>query len=237
MSFARAREHDPNPDDSPHDDTDADTAAEALSPVSVPWPSQDPVHGRIRLRRFIDQDADMAIELSQDDYIPRIGSLPHCSSPEEGLAWVHRQRERHANGSGFSFAIVDEEAGRSVGNIGLWIKELAEGRAQAGYGIIPSARGRRNAADALTALLKFAWTIPNLHRVELHIEPWNVASVRTAELAGFEEEGLLRSHQAISGRRVDMLVFSAVREHGSSGAQPIPALPLGGPGGLDLHHG
>lgn len=173
----------------------------------------------------------MAVELSQDDYIPRIGSLPHRCSPAEGLAWVNRQLGRHANGTGFSFAIVDGEAGLPVGNIGLWTKDLAEGRAQAGYGVVPSARGRRVAAGALTALLKFAWTIPHLHRVELHIEPWNVASTRSAELAGFEREGVLRSHQEISGRRVDMLVFSAVRESSTPRAQP-----LGEPGSPGTSH-
>lgn len=240
MSSALAPEHGPNPDNSPDNtteattDPDADAAANART--SVPWPAQDPTHGRIRLRRFVDQDAGMAVELSQDDYIPRIGSLPHCSSLEEGLAWVHRQHRRHATGTGFSFAIVEQESDRPVGNIGLWTKELADGRAQAGYGVIASARGRRVAAEALIALLKFAWTIPELHRLELYIEPWNVASVRSAELAGFEQEGLLRSHQEISGRRVDMLVFSMVRDRRSRGTRSVPGFPPGGPNAPDGRH-
>ena len=53
--------------------------------------------------------------------------------------------------------------------------------------------------------------IPQLHRVELYVEPWNTASVRTAENAGYEREGLLRSHGEIGGRRLDMLLFAAVR--------------------------
>jgi [ribosomal protein S5]-alanine N-acetyltransferase len=56
-----------------------------------------------------------------------------------------------------------------------------------------------------------AWTIPALHRVELYIEPWNAGSVKTAERARFEREGLLRSHQEIGGRRRDMLLYAAIR--------------------------
>ncbi|MGW0710727.1 GNAT family N-acetyltransferase [Streptomyces sp. NPDC002643] len=67
------------------------------------------------------------------------------------------------------------------------------------------------ASHALTALTRFAWSIPELHRIELYIEPWNMASLRTAELAGFEREGLLRSHQEIGGKRVDMLVYAEIR--------------------------
>ncbi|GAB3259318.1 GNAT family N-acetyltransferase [Arthrobacter pigmenti] len=69
-----------------------------------------------------------------------------------------------------------------------------------------------SASDALRALTAFAWTIPVLHRVELYIEPWNTASIRTAERAGYEHEGLLRSHQEIAGKRSDMLLYAMVRE-------------------------
>jgi len=60
-------------------------------------------------------------------------------------------------------------------------------------------------------LTTFAWGVPELHRVELYIEPWNVASARTAEAAGYQREGLLRSQQVIGGRRVDMMIYSALR--------------------------
>jgi GNAT superfamily N-acetyltransferase len=73
----------------------------------------------------------------------------------------------------------------------------------------PSARGRGLAAAALTA---FAWSIPALHRIELYIEPWNTGSIRTAERAGYQREGLLRSHQEIGGRRRDMLLYAVIRE-------------------------
>lgn len=67
------------------------------------------------------------------------------------------------------------------------------------------------ARQALTALTTFAWIIPELHRIELYIEPRNVASTRTAEAAGYEREGLLRSHQPIGDKRVDMQPFAALR--------------------------
>ena len=67
------------------------------------------------------------------------------------------------------------------------------------------------ARDPLRALTSFAWTIPELHRIELYIEPGNLGSRRTAQSAGYLVEGRLRSHQEIAGRRRDMLVYSAIR--------------------------
>jgi len=63
----------------------------------------------------------------------------------------------------------------------------------------------------LRALTVLAWDLPELHRLDAYVEPWNVASLRTAERAGYVREGLLRSHQVIGGRRVDLVILSALR--------------------------
>lgn len=153
----------------------------------------------------------MAQELSTDPYVPQLGSLPAHASWDEALAWVERQQGRYAERAGFSFTIADLSTGEAVGHCGLWIKELSDGRATAGYAVVPSARGRGLASDALRALTAFGWTVPGLFRIALYIEPWNAGSVRTAERAGYAYEGILRSHQEIAGQRRDMLLYAATR--------------------------
>ena len=154
----------------------------------------------------------MAMELAMDTYVPTVGSLPARATHEQALDWLERQRHMHVRGTGYSFAIADAASDRAVGQIGLWGWELQQGRTQAGYAVMPSARGAGMAAQALSALLEFTWSIPEVHRVELYIEPWNAASYRSAEQAGFAREGLLRSYMEISGQRRDMLIYSAVRD-------------------------
>ena len=187
-----------------------------------PWPARPVAYGPVILREFSDADLPMVQELSADPYVPLIGTLPPNASRQEAQDYIDRQRGRLAEGIGFSFAIAEAGNGRGVGGIGLWLAGLDHGRATAGYCVIPSTRGRGIASAALTALASFAWTIPELHRIELYIEPWNTGSVKTAERAGFEREGLLRSHQEIGGQRRDMLLYAAIRENPP--AQP-PAAP------------
>ena len=183
-------------------------AASALPP----WPDTPPAAGGVRLRVFTDDDVAMVLDLATDPYVPLIGTLPAHASVEEARAYVERQRGRWAEGRGFSLAVAEAATGRAVGGIGLWLAAgLAHGRAEIGYAIAPGDRGRGSAADALTAVTGFAWTIPALHRLELHIEPGNTGSVRTAERAGYQREGLLRSYLEIGGRRRDMLLFAAIR--------------------------
>ncbi|HYZ52968.1 MAG TPA: GNAT family protein, partial [Streptosporangiaceae bacterium] len=64
------------------------------------------------------------------------------------------------------------------------------------------------------------WAHRELHvpRVELYVEPWNTASIRTAERAGFQREGLLRSWQELGGERKDMFMYSLLP------ADPLPEI-------------
>jgi [ribosomal protein S5]-alanine N-acetyltransferase len=176
-----------------------------------PWPANPPAHGPVVLREATASDLPMVRELATDPYVPLIGTLPAHASAAEALAWIERNRGRWAEGRGFSFAVAEAATGRAVGQLGLWLAELPKGRAEIGYSIVPSARRRGFAAAALTAATAFAWTIPELHRIELHIEPWNTGSLRTAERAGYQREGLLRSYQEIGGQRRDLLLYAAVR--------------------------
>jgi RimJ/RimL family protein N-acetyltransferase len=73
----------------------------------------------------------MALELSTDAYVPSIGTLPAHATAGEAADWIARQRQRWAEGAGFSFAIADAATGRAVGATGLWLRQLAEGRALA----------------------------------------------------------------------------------------------------------
>ena len=177
-------------------------------------PSAAPAFGDVRLRAFEERDADMVMDLATDPYVPLVGSLPGHADRDEALAYIERQHGRLDTGYGYSFCVADAVTDEAVGGAGLWLAPIAAGRATAGYGIAPRSRGRGLAAHALTALTGFGWSIPGLHRIELYIEPWNVASARTAEAAGYEREGLLRSHQEIGDRRVDMLLYAAVRPGG-----------------------
>lgn len=175
------------------------------------WPEQAPTHAHVRLRAFADRDADMAMDLATDAYVPTIGSLPAHATRPQALAYIERQRGRLTQGLGYSFCIADADDDRALGAIGLWLAGIDQGRVSVGYSVAPSARGLGVATQALLAVTDFAWTLPPVHRIEACIEPWNLASIRSAEAAGFTREGLLRSHQEIAGRRVDILMYAVIR--------------------------
>ncbi|MBF4994506.1 GNAT family N-acetyltransferase [Arthrobacter gandavensis] len=176
-----------------------------------PWPAGAPGFGRVLLRPVNSSDAGMAMALATDPYVCATGTLPLNAGEQEALAWVRRQQGRHREGRGFSFTIEERASSLPVGHCGLWVQHLAHGHASAGYAIAPGFRGRGLAADALAALTAFGWSLPGLRRIELFIEPWNAASVRTAECAGYAPEGLRRDYPLAGGERRDMRVFAVLR--------------------------
>jgi len=76
------------------------------------------------------------------------------------------------------------------------------------YVIAPAARGRGVATEALRLLTRWGFASLGLERIQLRINPGNTGSIRVAEKAGYQREGLLRSAMAIRGNRVDVFVYS-----------------------------
>lgn len=172
------------------------------------------IDGRlVRLRPFRSEDVAAVREASGDPLIPHITTVPDTDDPELAAAYIRRQHERAETRAGYSFAIADD-SDVAVGQIGLWLRDLDQGRASIGYWIRPGARRRGYATDALTTLTGWAWSLAGVHRLQLYVEPWNDASSRAAERAGFTREGLLRSWQEVAGQRRDMFMYAAIRGPG-----------------------
>ncbi|MEV6212524.1 GNAT family N-acetyltransferase [Kitasatospora sp. NPDC051914] len=181
-----------------------------MEPLDVPELATD---GGLTLRPWCLADLDLVREASQDDYIPLITTVPTQYSEAEGVAFIERQWGRAATGAGYPFVIVGED-GKPVGAVGLWLRSIGEGRASLGYWVVESGRGRRAAEAGLSAVVRWAVAALGIPRLELYVEPWNAASLKTAERVGFRREGLLRSWQPVGDERRDMFMYSFLRDDG-----------------------
>ncbi|WNF26752.1 GNAT family N-acetyltransferase [Streptomyces sp. C11-1] len=166
------------------------------------------------LRPWEMSDLPLIREAAQDPYIPLITTIPSRYSVQAAEAFVRRQWERAATGAGYPFAIVRSRDRRPVGAIGLWLRDLPEGRASLGYWLTASARGQGVARAALRTVTGWALHDLGVPRLQLFIEPWNTASARIAEDVGFRREGLLHGWQQVGDRRRDMAVYALLNTDG-----------------------
>lgn len=178
---------------------------------ALPWPVVPPSAARVRLRAFRDSDLPLVAELAGDPYVRTTMSLPEAPTAEQYRAWLLRQQEFAAAGSGWSFVVESMADGLPVGRASLRIRDRASGRVSGGYVILPSHRGSGLAVDALAALTGFAWSVGWVRTVVLHIEPWNTASVRTAERAGYRFVGAEPGAITLAGEDRDAVVYAATR--------------------------
>jgi [ribosomal protein S5]-alanine N-acetyltransferase len=174
------------------------------------WPAELPVilHPPIVLRAFGDADVGLVQSVATDALIPLITTVPASGNPDDARAYIDRQLSRHTTGIGYSFAIADAATGDAVGQVGLWLKDLAHGRASTGYWIAGQFRRRGYVTAALAAISRWGMSLDGIHRIELYVEPWNEGSWRAAERAGYRREGLLRSWQWVGQQRRDMYMYS-----------------------------
>ncbi|MFG3039699.1 GNAT family N-acetyltransferase [Streptomyces sp. NPDC048330] len=173
------------------------------------------------LRPWRLSDLPLVREASEDPYIPTITTVPTPYSDPAGVAFVERQWGRAAVGTGYPFVLVAPD-GRPVGNAGLWTRP-DPGLASVGYWVVASARGRGAALSALRAVAGWALRDLGLTRLELQVEPWNTASVRTAERAGFRREGLLRDGLRIGTGMRDVLRYAYPGGEDGGGKDAGPA--------------
>jgi RimJ/RimL family protein N-acetyltransferase len=71
--------------------------------------------------------------------------------------------------------------------------------AEVSFWVLPEARGRHIASQALSAMTAWSFTALRLHRIELCHSISNIASCRVAQHAGFTLEGTKRGE----GRHTD----------------------------------
>ena len=187
-------------------------------PLRVPQLASPP----LVLRPYAIFDLALVRQAAADPFIPSISSVPRTYSDDAGRAFIERQHARGAEGDGYSFVIAPQaEPKVGIGSIGLWLQEIESGRASIGYWLVAGARGRGLAANALGAVVSFAFDVLSIPRLHLFVEPWNVASARTAAAAGFSREATLRGWERIDGEQRDVDCFALLRSEWTPGVEGL----------------
>lgn len=169
--------------------------------------------GVVRLDSFRADDADAQVAGEDEELARRFGWWPKRSTREHALrAFAEWDTSWKEGGSRRAFAVRDVARNALVGSCELRIKEEKIGHCS--YATFASERGKGYAARAMRLLSRWAFDEVKLERLELQIEPDNLASIRVALAAGFVEEGLMRKQGVIGGERRDMLLFSRLPSDG-----------------------
>jgi ribosomal-protein-alanine N-acetyltransferase len=151
---------------------------------------------RVFLRPPAKRDMEEFIALNRASRSFHRGRVTPPTSAEQYIAWLKRSRK--ADNAFFLICLVEDQS--IVGSINL--SQIFRGgfqNAYLGYYIGAKYAGQGYMSEAVGLILKYAFRILKLHRLEANIQPENFASVAVARRAGFTLEGYSRNYLKISG--------------------------------------
>jgi [ribosomal protein S5]-alanine N-acetyltransferase len=163
---------------------------------------------RLRLRAFTPADFDWLHPISSDPTVTRYTDWGPNEPPDTRAFLDEASRSRHGPDA-FSWAVTLAD-GTGIGSAGVEVTSREHRRASFGYVLAPRHWGRGYATEVATALVAFARTSLEVHRVEATCDPDNEASGRVLEKAGLRLEGRLRGHLLVRGSWRDSLLYAAL---------------------------
>jgi RimJ/RimL family protein N-acetyltransferase len=178
--------------------------------VPLDYPDPELSNDVVRLRRWALGDLACVEAASSDTRIPEGTTVPARYTHDEGRAWIERNLARQTKGQGLSQAIADPDTNEAMGLAYLGLEPVG-GHCRLGYWVIPSARRRGLATNAVRLLSRWVLTHTEVYRLIAHVEMHNDASVAVLRQTGFTEEGIARSYIHQSDGTHDARQFSLLR--------------------------
>ena len=169
----------------------------------IPYPEPPLVAAAFVLRPFRESDFDAALALGEDPaaarWVPRLPAI-------DGAGVTAFFEESRLNGGLLHLVIAERTSNEYLGEV-----MVAPGEhhvAELGCCVVPAARGRGVATEALRLLADWAFGALGLGRLQVFVATENTPALRLAESAGFRREGVLRSYWQNDEARLDVVVLS-----------------------------
>lgn len=175
-----------------------------MSPTVAPPLLETP---RLRVRPVAAHDVPDLLAVNSDAEVTRFLPYPAWTSLADGLAWHQRMLALQAAGSAWQLVVIDKASHTVIGTCLLFRFEPASGRAELGYVLGRAHWGHGCMAEALGAVINWAFGVAGLRRLEAEVNPANGASTRLLQRLGFTQEGLLRQRWVARGQPYDVAVF------------------------------
>jgi RimJ/RimL family protein N-acetyltransferase len=161
---------------------------------SLGWPDKPLSDGVVTLDRMGAMDIPTIVSACNDPKITRWLGLPSPYTQQHAGQFLDQQVVEAERGDLLNFAIrLAPTGGKLVGSIGANFARARPGECEVGYWVARPARGRGLARRAIVLLAGYLFSTCALRRIELLIEPDNLASRRAAQGAGAHFEGVRRA--------------------------------------------
>jgi RimJ/RimL family protein N-acetyltransferase len=125
---------------------------------------------------------------------------------EEKVQRLKRFRGMFDLGQDFIYGIFNQDDTKLFGGTGLHTR-LGESELEIGYWIHKDFVNQGLVTESTAALIKVAFEVIHVHRLEIHCDPANLASAAIPRKLGFTHEGTLRAKTRFLDRWSDSMIW------------------------------
>lgn len=165
---------------------------------------------RLLIRCIAATDLPALLDVHGDDEVNRYLPYETWTIPEDGHAWFEGMMALQAGGGAVQLVIVLRESALVIGTCVLFEFDMPSARGEIGYVLGRRYWGSGYMAEALEALVTFAFEKIHFRRLEATIDPRNIASARLLEQHGFVSEGTRRQRTLMKGCLVDSKLYGCL---------------------------
>lgn len=124
--------------------------------------------------------------------------------------FVGRSRDQLLGDESFQTALVED--GSIIGMAGFSSLVWSHRSGNIGYWLAEEHQGRGHVTTAVRRLVRHAFTVWELERIEIRAATDNQRSRAVPERLGFKREGVLHGAERLGDRRLDLVVYATYRD-------------------------
>jgi ribosomal-protein-alanine N-acetyltransferase len=166
---------------------------------------------RVSLRWISAGDTDAFYAIYSNPEVMRYWSTPPLADREAAANLINKIHEDWKRRAILKWGITLRSNDKLIGSITLFNLDFNHRRTEIGYALGRDHWGKGYMNEALMAVLKYAFEVLDLHRIEADVDPRNAASIKTLERLGFQREGYLRERWQINGEIQDAFYYGLLR--------------------------
>lgn len=184
---------------------------------------------RLQLRRLVRDDLPAMVAYRSQPSVARYQSWTPAWSMRDAVALFEADQATvfGTPGTWTQLALVEHGSGASCGDVALHFDDRQPDTIELGVTLSPAHQGRGLAAEALRAVVSWAFDTRGAHRVFAQADARNTAVRRLFARLGFRQEAELRDAEWWKGEWTTLCVYAALApewaqlEH-ARGQQPAP---------------
>lgn len=111
----------------------------------------------------------------------------------------------------FQLAVCMKDDSGLIGDIGMHFSDDGE-QAEIGYTINPDFQGKGYGLEAVSAVIKYLFTVLDKHRITASVDPENIKSIRLLEKAGMRKEAHFVRSIKMNNSWMDDCIYAILNE-------------------------